>query len=234
MTTGGPTIGLVVAMAVESRWVGPSDGRHLLEVGGIGGRRAATAARRLVARGAGALVSWGVAGGLDPALTPGTVVLADVVIHPDGSSRRSDAGWRARLEERIRNDVPTVVAPLFHADEVVSSAAQKGAINARWGAAVVDMETDAIAGVAEELGVPWLAIRVVTDTASMTLPPAVSASCGADGRLRVGSVAKFALSPWLWPKLIRLAGTTAAGARSMRRVWSVAGPDLGLVEVPDP
>jgi len=202
-------------------------------VGGIGRARAENAARRLVARGVDGLVSWGVAGGLDPALEAGTVVLAETVLQQDGSTVPSDARWRGRLERRIVDGVPATTGPLFHSDEVLSSVAQKRAIWERWAASVVDMESAAIAAVAREAGLPWLSVRVVTDTALVSLPPAVTASSGDDGRLRPAGIARLVLRPWLWQDLVRLAGSTRVAARSMRTVRSIAGPDLALAEIGD-
>jgi adenosylhomocysteine nucleosidase len=228
MSTAAEPVGFVSAMEMEGRWLGRSNDHHLVEVSGVGGNRAAAAARRLVDRGATALVSWGVAGGLDPALGSGTVVLADRVLHPDGTIRESDSRWRARLEGRVSDRVPTAVGSLIHVDRVVASTADKRRLFERSGATVVDMESLAVAGVADERRLPWLAVRVVTDTATDTLPPEVASLCAENGRLRTWSLAILVVRPRLWPALVLLARTTATAARSMRRVRSLAGPDLAL------
>ncbi len=230
MSIDHPMVGFVAALEMESRWLGDS-GECEFVVGGMGRERAERAARQLVARGVDGLVSWGVAGGLDPALGAGTVVLADAVLQQDGSAIASDAEWRRRLETKLDGRVLVATGPLFHSDRVLSSVEGKREIWDRCGAGVVDMETAAIATVAEESGLPWLAVRVVTDTASMSLPHAVTSSSGDDGRLRPVAIARLALSPLIWPDLIRLAGSTRAAARSMRRLWTLAGPDLAFASV---
>jgi len=225
MNIDHPRVGFVTALEMECRWLGDSTDIEVI-VGGMGRERAEISARQLVARGVDGLVSWGVAGGLDPALEAGNVVLADSVLQTDGDVIASDVEWRRRLETKLDGRVQVATGPLFHSDEVVSSVVEKREIWDQWGAGVVDMETAAIATVAKESGLPWLAVRVVTDTASMSLPPTVTASSGEDGRLRPSAIARLALSPWIWPDLVRLAGSTRAAARSMRRLWSLAGPDL--------
>lgn len=220
-------VGYVTALEMESRWLGDSDDLDLV-VGGMGRERAERAARQLVARGVDGLVSWGVAGGLDPALEAGVVVLADAIIQSDGSSLSSDAEWRHRLEITLDSRVPAITGPLFHSDRVLSSVEEKRRAWERWRAGAVDMETAAIAAVAVESGLPWLAVRVVTDTAAMSLPTTVTASSGDDGRLRPAAIARLALSPRIWPDLVRLASSTRAAARSMRLLRSLAGPDLAL------
>src|SRR4029077_917603 len=70
-------VGIVSALAAEARHLGPTTQRRealasfadgtLLVVSGIGGSAAARGARALIDAGATALISWGMAGGLDPA-----------------------------------------------------------------------------------------------------------------------------------------------------------------------
>lgn len=222
-----PRVGFVTAMEMERAWLGESTDLEVV-VGGMGRQRAEKAARRLANRGVDGLVSWGVAGGLDPALDAGTVVLADAVLEIDGSTISADDAWRNRLTATIDGHVPVSSGSIVHSDEILESVERKRRMRKRWGAAAVDMETAAIAVVAEESGLPWLAVRVVTDTATMSLPPAVAATGGADGRLQPAAIAKLVLSPRIWPDLYRLAGSSRAAARSMRRLWSLAGPDLAL------
>lgn len=131
---------------------------------------------------------------------------------------------------RVAGRVPTAGGLLVHTDEVVGSVEGKRALRQRWGASIVDMESIAIARVADQAGLPWLSVRVVSDTATQTLPDGIAESGGDDGRLRPGRVARFVLSPWLWPDLIRLARSTAVAARSMRELCRIAGPDLAAVD----
>jgi adenosylhomocysteine nucleosidase len=231
MSEPPPKIGIVAALEMEGRWLGDSSGNRLILVGGMGRERAEAAARQLLESGATALVSWGVAGGLDPALASGTVVLADQVLCSDGSVRESHPRWRTELRSLIETRVHTVVAPLFHSEQLVSSVTQKGRLRDRWRASAVDMESDGVGRVADSAGVPWLAVRAVTDTATFEVPEVAVSVCGENGRLRPGAVAGLVLRPWLWHTLTRLAGATRAAARSMRRLDSIAGPDFALGDI---
>src|SRR5580692_1221626 len=88
------TMGVVTALEAEARTLGTavrrSDGLSslgdgaLVAVSGIGGALAAIAARRLIDAGATSLMSFGMAGGLDPALAAGSVVLPGEVISRSG------------------------------------------------------------------------------------------------------------------------------------------------------
>jgi adenosylhomocysteine nucleosidase len=227
MSSGRSKVGYVTALEMESRWLGDAGGVEFV-VAGMGRERAESAAKRLVERGVAGLVSWGVAGGLDPALDAGTVVLANAVVVEGGARLTSDIGWLDRLESELDGRVPLVAGTLFHSDEILSSVEQKRAVWDRWSTVAVDMESAAVAGVAFETGLPWIAVRVVIDSAATSLPPQVAEGGGEDGRLRPTAIAGLILKPWIWPDLARLARANRAAARSMRRVWSSAGPDLAL------
>jgi adenosylhomocysteine nucleosidase len=219
-------LGIVAALEMERRWIRAPE--PLVEVSGVGETRAEDAARRLVERGATALVSWGVAGGLDPHLRAGTVILPDRVIGEEGRSWGVDLEWRNRLLERIGGRVVTSTSPLYHAASVIVTADEKRAIHLRFGAGGVDMETVAVARVANAHRVPWVAVRVVFDAADQDLPAAILAATGDDGRLTVASVVGLISSPRLWRPSIALGRAGAAAGRSMRQLWDVTRPDLAL------
>lgn len=224
------TIGIVMALEVERRWTGATGDTALIEVGGMGRERAETAATRLLGRGASALVSWGIAGGIAPDLRSGTVVVPDRIIRPQGNDLIADADWRDRVLVKIRDLVPISVDPILHADEVVATPRRKNELHERWHAAAIDMESAGVARVAAEAGVPWLVVRAVGDTADQVIPKAATEICDDLGRLKIGAVAGLAFRPGLWPGLISLGRASAAAGRSMRKVWTAvvagSGPSL--------
>lgn len=222
-------LGIVAALEMECRWIGAPE--PLVELSGVGDARAENAAHRLVDRGARALVSWGVAGGLDPDLAPGTVVLPDAVVHTDGSSQEVDLAWRDRLMERVSGQVVTSTSSLYHASSVITSPDEKRAVYERVGAGAVDMESAAVAAVASEMGIPFVVVRVVVDAAGVRLPEVALTMCDEGGRLKKSAWARLIFEPGEWRGMLRLGRANAAAGRSMRMVWSAAGPDLALSEV---
>src|SRR6185312_9572662 len=112
-------IGIVSALAAEARTLGPA-ARHgaelrrladgaLLAVSGIGEGAAAAAARRLVLAGAGGLVSFGMAGGLDPTLICGAVLLPEEIATIGGvgaSAGAATAATSAEWRRRLRGALP--------------------------------------------------------------------------------------------------------------------------------
>jgi adenosylhomocysteine nucleosidase len=230
MSRDRATIGIVTALEMERRWIGSTNDTAFVEVGGMGRARAKAAATRLLDRGVKALVSWGIAGGLDGALEPGTVVVPEVVVGADGTCLHADAGWRDRLLSRISDGVQISVEPILHVDEVITSPDQKRELHERRHAAAVDMESYGVATVAQDAGVPWIVIRAVGDAADHEVPRVVTNVSDSRGRLRIVAVLGLVFRPRLWPALVTLGRANAAAGRSMRRVWRAAGPDLALNE----
>ncbi len=186
--------GIVAAMAAEVRIlvkgkVNPGTLIHLpqgamMVFSGIGARRARSAARTLLEKGATGLVSWGVAGGLLSRLSPGTLVLPDTIIATDGSIYHADPTWHESLCRQLKGHVGLDKGPLAESVAVLSSG-EKETLNRRTGAVAVDMESASIALVANEARIPFVAIRSITDTAEMDIPPIVLSFTDEFGRVRV-------------------------------------------------
>ncbi len=178
-----PVLGIVCGMVVEARALGrwADDSRISIGVSGARPDRAEAGARRLVAEGCRALLSWGVAGGLDPALGPGDLVIPAEVVAEDGAS------WAmsANLGAAIAGGAPS---PLLGADHMVLDVAAKATLYARTGAVAVDMESHRVARVAAEADLPAIAIRVIGDPAGRVVPKLATRAIGEDGRPRIGPV----------------------------------------------
>ena len=158
------------------------------QAGGIGAAAARRAATSLVADGASALVSWGFAAGLDPALTPGTLVISRQLEPPvpgaPGAASAAAAAWAARLSTRLQGLVPLVNGTIACPDHVVRTASEKRALGAS-GAIAADMESAAVASVAAAAGIPWIALRVLVDTVDVIVPQAVAAAIDSNGRFEM-------------------------------------------------
>jgi adenosylhomocysteine nucleosidase len=192
-------IGIVSALAAEARTLGPAvphgaglrqlaDGA-LLAVSGIGAGAAAAAARRLVLAGVSALASFGMAGGLDPTLICGAVLLPEEVAAAGGAGSAivptaTSRDWRRRLHAALPASCIAGGGRLLTIDRPLGRDAKADAWR-RSRAAAVDMESAAIAEVAAQAGLPFIALRVIVDTAADELPPAVIAASGG-GRLQIG------------------------------------------------
>jgi adenosylhomocysteine nucleosidase len=82
------------------------------------------------------------------------------------------------------------------------------------GFVAVDMETAAIAAVCHERGVPWIAVRAISDLVGVT-PGDVIGLANPDGTPNVGASIKYLVTkPWRIPKLLRLARESTGAARA--------------------
>ena len=127
-------LGVVAALVAEARTLGPAARRRdglsslgngaLLAVSGMGADLAAPAARRLVEAGVSALLSFGLAGGLDPALRAGRVVLPSEVISRDGLRMPTSSEWRRHLSRAIA-DLTPVAGTLLSSVEPVATVEDK-------------------------------------------------------------------------------------------------------------
>jgi len=149
--------GVVAALDMEARTLG-SLRRHdgllsvgdgtLVAVSGMGCTAAATAAQALVDAGATALVSWGLAGGLDPDLTSGTICLPTLVVSREGATFPTDVHWRAILTAAITDGRAVVGGKLLTSAGAIADLAGKAAAFRDTGAVAVDMESMGVAQVA--------------------------------------------------------------------------------------
>ena len=228
-------VGIVSALAVEARHLGPAAQRRgalasladgtLLAVSGIGSNAAARGARALIDAGATALISWGMAGGLDPALAAGTIFLPSEVISPDGTALMTARYWRERLSAALGAHRPVACGRLLMSPRALESIADKAAAFRDTGAAAVDMESLAVAEVARSHGLPFIAVRVIVDTAEDILPRAVMAAACSSGRLPIARLlASFALAPGDLAALIRLLPRYRAARRSLGAVAHAGTP----------
>ena len=217
--------GIVAALPAEARCAseGQSHGedgtqRLLVRVSGIGGERAARAAQALLEAGAEALLCFGVAGALDPALRCGDIVLATEVLTVRSGSPDSrgdspalarfptDGEWRAGLAERLAGLERLHLGSVLSSTELVSSTQRKQQLFAQSGAIAVDMESGAVGRVALQHKVPFMTLRVIADTAQDALPRVLHSALGSGTALPQGASFWWSLlsAPSGWPGLARL------------------------------
>lgn len=207
-------VGIVCALASEARHLRPTDGTWVMTTG-MGSSAASEGARALIAAGAKALASWGMAGGLDPSLQPGAILLPTEVLGPDGRAHPCSVGWRNRLSTRLEARSGRLLTSV----KSVGSVEDKAELFRTTGAVAVDMESAAVAEIAEQHGLPFLAVRVVVDSASDVLPRAVTAAADDEGHLQIWRlIGALALAPNELAPLIRLAQRYRAANRSLATI----------------
>lgn len=153
-------VALVCAVPAEERmlrrFAGP---RVRVIVSGMGAGPAERAVREAIAGGATAAISVGFCGALDPALRRGDLVVpADV--------RDASTGDAFACDPELATGAAAPRGTLVTTDAVVSAPSERARIRGL----AVDMESAGTARACARAGVPFAAIRAVTDRADDELP----------------------------------------------------------------
>jgi adenosylhomocysteine nucleosidase len=157
---------------------------------------------RCWARAATPLLSFGLAGGLDPSLRAGALLNASAILTAEQASLPCSDALRTLLECELGDDVRHD-ALLYGAEVPVVSHAHKRALHERLAVLAVDMESAAIGRVARGRDVPFAALRCVVDPSDFSLPRAALVGMAEDGGNR----------------------PLASAAALLRRPWELPGPD---------
>ncbi len=229
-------IGIIAALPAEARCLStrPIKSNNLTEVEhgdllwqcGMGAERARQAARSLLDAGATALLSWGTAGGLDPALRPGDVVLPATVVPSAGVALEVDTAWHARLCKCLAgSNINT--GPLIQSPRVVAEPVDKAELFQSTGAVAVDMESAAIAQVCKDANKPFIAIRAIADPARRSIPAAVVKAMDVNGRVGLGALGLAAIGrPQLLTALLRLRKDSRAAYATLSRIARLTGAGM--------
>ncbi|MEM6684011.1 MAG: hypothetical protein AAF607_17380, partial [Pseudomonadota bacterium] len=162
------TLGIVTGLQFEADIARALPGSNVACYG-PGPAAAGAAASTLVAQGAAQLMSFGIAGGLDPDLLCG-----DLVVSP------ATLAAQLAVPERMVNTV----------EAAVLTPRAKSALYAKTGAHAVDMETSAVRAIAQRHNLPFLILRVICDEADDTIPHVALAGVDAEGRTKPLRVAR--------------------------------------------
>ena len=168
--------------------------------GGIGPEAARRATQAVIALYAPALVqSVGFAGALDASLKVGDIFAPRRVIDAkDSSSVETGDG-----------------AGVLVSFPVVAGPDQKVNLTKAFGAQAVDMEAAAVARGAAARGIPFRALKAISDESNFVMLP-LEHFIASDGRFRSGAFLTFVgMRPWLWSRAIRLARNSACASRAL-------------------
>jgi adenosylhomocysteine nucleosidase len=194
---------------------------------GIGEEAAREAAEGLRAGGATALMSFGFAGALDPSLRPGDLILPESVHF--GHSLEVDLNWRDRLRQRLPGHLRIADGVLAASRKVMTSTIAKHELAQATGACAVDMESGAVAEVAAHAGLPFLAIRAISDPAEFSPPPVLLDAVRQDGSADLARLLPLLLRQSLTVgTLLRLAKDSRAACSTLSTVVRYAGAEMGV------
>jgi hopanoid-associated phosphorylase len=176
------------------------------------------------------VISFGVAGGLDPKLKSGDVVVATEVMAGD---RRWSAAAALTYEligsaglgrERL------IRGGLAGVEQVVAARACKAALHSETGASAVDMESHIAAAYAADAGLPFAALRVISDPATRALPTIVATAIKPNGDIDLRKVLRgVARNPTSIKALVSTGIDFNRALRSLRGCRGFMLDGVGLV-----
>ncbi len=170
------------------------------------------------------IISIGIAGALAPDLTVGDVIIAERVVTAN-QAFETDAKWTARLAGALPN---ARIGAILGRGTIAESAELKATLRESTGADAIDMESHLVARAAMERGVPFAALRVISDAADHLLPPAALVAMKPDGSIALGRVLMSVLrQPSQIPALIRTGRESEKAFAALLRCVEVLGPGLG-------
>lgn len=236
-------IGIVMAMREEIRPVlrrlgghrkeqaGPfplylfqRDGRQLVLIeSGMGINRATAATTELISRAQPRLIiTAGLGGGVRPGLNVGEVVLAGQVLSlGEGLTSKIAGIANEALLRALQESVSGQPFRILDGTTVTTS----GIVNKRQADQqlsreivnpVLDMETSAVAEIAERNGIPLVALRAISDAAEEELLFSLDEFTDRDLNIHLGKVLlAIAKRPHILPQLIRLAQNSKQAANNL-------------------
>ena len=145
----------------------------------------------------------GFAGGVDPSLAPGVLVISPGY-HQDagGDALKPDPNmWQQAVDAAGDAGLPFDQRESLTVARPVSTVADKGALFRRFQVGTVNMEDYPVAIAARDAGVPFLAVRAVLDPAGQSLPPYVLAMSRSPVKAVLGTAAR----PWRIALMLHLA-----------------------------
>jgi adenosylhomocysteine nucleosidase len=190
----------------------------LVLVSGVGPRRSPNAADALMWAGAECVLCAGLAAGLDPSAGVGDVVVANRVLSLDDTAEDvlCSRNVISSLPPSGAFGFPIRLCDLVTVGHVVCGRDEKADINKRTGAAALDMESYSAGEACRRRGVPFAAIRAISDTANQGLPQAVGALATTDSALR--RTGMVLTSPQSWLSLLRLRGQARIASANLGEV----------------
>jgi adenosylhomocysteine nucleosidase len=176
------------------------------------------------------VISFGIAGGLDPTLKSGDLVVATEVM-------AGDTRWLAglTLSDELLASIPlggrrVIRAGLAGVEQVIAAQDGKAALRSETGAAAADMESHIAAAYAAEAGLPFAALRVISDPAGRALPALAMAAIKPNGDIDLRKVLRgLARNPSTLRALVSTGIDFNRALRSLRGCRSFLLGSEGLV-----
>jgi hopanoid-associated phosphorylase len=174
------------------------------------------------------IISVGLGGALSPDLAVGDWVVGERV--RDGSTTwDTDPAWTKAIAAAL--GPTTRLGAIAGSNVMVATAQAKDSLHKSTGALAVDMESHVAARIATAHGLPFAALRVMSDAADRTLPQAALAGMRPDGGMNLAGVLwALAKAPRQLPALIRTGREADVAFKALALLGGdhlLCGPGIG-------
>jgi hypothetical protein len=119
----------------------------------------------------------GVGGSLDPHKRVGDVVISTEVCTFQGEKHCCDSTWVKQIATTLPH---SRLGTALCSDRVITQAQEKEKLGQMYHCEIVEMEGEAVAQVLEQMGLPWVMVRVISDDVQRDMPP-IDRAIGEDG-----------------------------------------------------
>ena len=207
-------------------------GSHWIVYSGAGLKNATAAGRLLASKGVDCLVSWGCAAGLHPQAQPGDLVIASKVTDSHACFD-ADKNLGETLQNTLPDNLTVFNGALFTSSTLVHLSQDKQTIHQQSQAVALDMESIAVAEVAQHAQLPFLVVRSIADPVNMDLPQTVVQALNDEGQVNLPKLLGYlSWHPWEIPALIRLGKHFKAAQNTLKIVAQALQKQQGSLSVP--
>ncbi len=220
-------IGIVSALSLESRCLTGNTipvnkpvqiNEHAVAiVSGMGEDNARICAKTLLEQNISALVSWGTAGALAGNIQSGDLLLADSVISSDGNQYSFDIEWGKRIANELCNTSLKIHHGIIaHSQHILAIFEDKKKLYNKTNAMACDMESFAIAKIANDMKRPCISVRAIVDEAPQCIPETIIKNIDIFGRPSlIPILSSLVRNPGLVTEIIKLSSSMKAATTTL-------------------
>lgn len=234
-------LGIIAALPFEvacftNKKINPGDYQVIAQnifvyAAGMGFDNATQAVQTLINSNIDAFVSWGVAGALDTSLVSGDIVLPESVIDNNEQQYNVDARWHAVLKNKLKQDSVISAGSIVSTQNLQHNPQLKSKLHQSSQAIAIDMESAAIARAASQANKPFVIIRSIFDTASMSLPQSSTNATDQYGKVSIPKlISGLIQSPGELLQYPNLISSFTKAKNSLMHVVELCGNDLCFAE----
>jgi adenosylhomocysteine nucleosidase len=221
------TTGIIIALPEElstltTKKIAPGEcalisENTLVAHAGTGPNNAIKATELLLAKGSTKLISWGCAAALDHSLNAGDLCLPKIIIAENQQRYPTHSDWQQHTTKLLSELQAIHSDPLSESHSLVSTRSEKKVLRDAFGSVALDMESAAIAEIAQKANIPYLVIRAIADPSDMDMPDAIPYALNNEGTVDIKKLIIYLLThPDEIPSLIKLGIAFQSARRTLK------------------